>query len=98
MHLADWFLRPDERGNPATTLDSRHPDGAAWTSGNSVRPLIHGASYFPALLAAVNATRAGDLIVFTDWRGDPDERLDGAGTEIGRVLCTAAERGVVVKG
>nr|WP_240947627.1 phospholipase D-like domain-containing protein [Planosporangium mesophilum] len=42
--------------------------------------------------------RAGDLLVFSDWRGDPDERLDGPGTEVGRVLCDAARRGVVVKG
>ncbi|MFI1399958.1 hypothetical protein [Streptomyces sp. NPDC020681] len=35
---------------------------------------------------------------FTDWRGDPDERLVGHGSEIGTVLCEAAERGVIVKG
>nr|WP_240942517.1 phospholipase D family protein [Planosporangium thailandense] len=42
--------------------------------------------------------RAGDLLLFTDWRGDPDERLDGPGSEIARTLCDAARRGVVVKG
>jgi phosphatidylserine/phosphatidylglycerophosphate/cardiolipin synthase-like enzyme len=95
---ADWFLLPEERGNPATTLDSRHPDGAAWTTGNKVRPLIHGATYFAELYATIRRMRAGDLLLFTDWRGDPDERLDGPGSEVGTVLCEAARRGVVVKG
>jgi phosphatidylserine/phosphatidylglycerophosphate/cardiolipin synthase-like enzyme len=98
VHFADWFLLPAERGNPATTLDSRHPDGASWTTGNRVRPLIHGAAYFAELYAAIRRTRSGDLLLFTDWRGDPDERLDGPGSEISRVLCEAAGRGVVVKG
>src|SRR4051794_41578791 len=36
--------------------------------------------------------------MFTDWRGDPDERLDGEGSEVSKVFCAAAERGVIVKG
>lgn len=98
MELTEWLLAAGERGNPATDLDRRHPGGAAWSIGNQVRPLVHGAVYFAELLAAVRAQRAGDLLLFTDWRGDPDEPLDGPGSEIGRVLCEAAERGVVVKG
>ena len=82
MGVDDWFLSTAERGNAATQIDRRHPDGAAWTAGNDVRALVHGASYFPLLLRAVEAMVAGDLLVFTDWRGDPDERLDGAGTEV----------------
>ncbi|MFF8610472.1 phospholipase D family protein [Streptomyces sp. NPDC015346] len=98
MTYADWLLAADERGNTATRLDRRHPQGQAWSDGNLARPLVHGATYFAELLKAVNAMRAGDLLLFTDWRGDPDERLDGPGTEIGRVLGRAAERGVIVKG
>ncbi|MER6444478.1 phospholipase [Streptomyces venezuelae] len=98
MARADWLLAPAERGNPATRLDSRRPDGAAWARGNRARPLVHGATYFAELLAAVRAMGPGDLLLFTDWRGDREERLDGPGTEIGTVLCRAAERGVVVKG
>jgi phosphatidylserine/phosphatidylglycerophosphate/cardiolipin synthase-like enzyme len=98
VRLDDWFLLPEERGNAATSLDSRHPDGAAWTTGNRVRPLVHGAVYFAELVTAIRRMKAGDLLLFTDWRGDPDERLDGPGTEIGKVLCEAARRGVVVKG
>ena len=98
MRVDDWFLQPGERGNDATDLDSRHPDGSAWSAGNEVRPLVHGATYFAELLAAIRRMRAGDLLMFTDWRGDPDERLDGPGTEVGTVLCEAAERGVYIKG
>ncbi|MCB5164478.1 phospholipase D-like domain-containing protein [Streptomyces bambusae] len=95
---SDWMLTAGERGNDATRLRRRHPGGAAWTGGNDVRPLVHGAAYFTELLRAVRAQRAGDLLMFTDWRGDPDERLDGPGTEVGRVFGGAAGRGVVVKG
>ncbi|MFJ7589674.1 phospholipase D family protein [Streptomyces sp. NPDC097617] len=98
MTYADWLLLPAERGNPATRLDRRRPDGTAWSTGNDVRPLVHGAVYFAELLTAVRSMGRGDLLLFTDWRGDPDERLAGPGTEIGAVLCRAAERGVVVKG
>ncbi|WP_217206964.1 phospholipase D family protein [Streptomyces sp. AC550_RSS872] len=98
MELTDWLLTPGERGNSATRLDSRRADRTAWSHGNLVRPLIHGSTYFPALLGAIRAQRAGDLLLFTDWRGDPDERLDGPGTEIGRVLGEAAARRVIVKG
>ena len=65
---SDWFLDATERGNPWTTLDSRHADRRAWTSGNRVRPLVHGADYFAELLAALEATGAGDLVMFTGWR------------------------------
>jgi phosphatidylserine/phosphatidylglycerophosphate/cardiolipin synthase-like enzyme len=96
--LDEWFLTATERGNPATRLDSGHPDGTAWTTGNRVRPLVDGAAYFTELLAGIRAMRAGDLLLFTDWRGDPDERLDGPGTEVSQVLADAAGRGVIVRG
>ena len=98
MNLSDWFLTAEERGNSATVLDRRHPSGEAWTAGNEVRPLVHGASYFSELLVSVRSLQPGDLLLFTDWRGDPDELLDGAGTEVSRVLCDAAAARVVVRG
>ena len=98
MAVADWFLTARERDNPDTGIDRRHPGGAAWSVGNQVEPLIHGATYFAALLESLRATREGDLVLFTDWRGDPDERLAGPGTEISRVLSEAAARGVLVRG
>jgi len=93
-----WFLTADERGNAHTLLDARHPGGIAWSTGNEVRALVHGAAYFRELLTAVQAMGAGDLLMFTDWRGDPDERLQGPGTEIGMVLAAASRRGVDVRG
>jgi phosphatidylserine/phosphatidylglycerophosphate/cardiolipin synthase-like enzyme len=98
MGVQEWFLTASERGNPDTRLDRRHDDRAAWSVGNEAVPLVHGATYFAELLRCVRAMRSGDLLLFTDWRGDPDERLDGPGTEVSRVLCEAAGRGVVVKG
>jgi phosphatidylserine/phosphatidylglycerophosphate/cardiolipin synthase-like enzyme len=98
MELRDWFLTVTERGNTWTSIDASHGEGTAWTTGNRVRPLIHGATYFADLLAAVRAAEAGDQLFFTDWRGDPDERLDGPGTEVSRVLADAAARGVAVRG
>jgi phosphatidylserine/phosphatidylglycerophosphate/cardiolipin synthase-like enzyme len=95
----DWFLTKSERGNDQTRLDDRHPGDQAWSEGNQVVPLIHGATYFPALYDAVRAAKAGDLVFFTDWQGDADERLLGTeGTEVAEVLCEADERGVDVRG
>ncbi len=98
MALRDWFLTAAQRGNPVTELDRRHDDGLAWTVGNAVRPLVHGQSYFAELLSRIEAMRSGDRLLFTDWRGDPDELLDGPGSEVSSVLCAAAKRGVEVKG
>ncbi|MFI5907099.1 phospholipase D family protein [Dactylosporangium sp. NPDC051541] len=89
--MSEWFLSARERGNPHSKLE-------AWTEGNAARPLIDGHEYYSALLPAVRRMRRGDLLLFTDWRGDPDQRLDGPGTEIREVLCDAARRGVIVKG
>ncbi len=98
MAISEWFLTADERGNTFTVLDDRHRSGEAWTFGNEVRPLVHGASYFSELARSVQAMRAGDLLLFADWRGDPDEMLDGEGSEVSRVLAEAASEGVVVRG
>ena len=99
MDLARWFLGPGERGNPATRIDSRHPGALPWTEGNLVCPLVHGSAYFAELARRVGAMRSGDLLLFVDWRGDPDERLLGtAGSEVARVLADAAQRGVGVRG
>ncbi len=98
MRIEDWFLQASERGNPATRIDLRRPGGLAWSTGNEVRPLVHGAPYFAELLERVSAMEAGDLLLFTDWRGDPDERLSADGPSVSRLLCEAAARGVLVRG
>ncbi|HEX2895344.1 MAG TPA: phospholipase D family protein [Marmoricola sp.] len=81
--MNDWFLPESER---------------PWTSGNLVRPHVHGADYFARLVEVIGATRAGDRVFFADWRGDSDERLVDGGPTIGELLCEAAQRGVDVRG
>jgi len=96
---SQWLLTKAERGNPGTVLDDRHDGDQAWSTGNLVRPLIHGASYFPRLYDVLEATGPGDLVYFTDWQGDADERLTGdPGSEVVEVLGRADERGVDVRG
>ena len=99
MPIEDWFLSRSERGNPATRLDDGRRDGTAWSSGNLVRPLVHGATYFAELVAAVERAGEGDTLMFVDWRGDPDERMTGEpGSEITTLFSSAARRGVGVYG
>nr|WP_246416389.1 phospholipase D-like domain-containing protein [Nocardioides luti] len=93
------MLSKDERGNPSTRLDDHLPGDTAWSEGNLVRPLVHGATYFAELYERLQATRKGDLVFFTDWQGDFDERLtDDPDSEVGEVLARADERGVDVRG
>ncbi|MDP9436267.1 MAG: phospholipase, partial [Actinomycetota bacterium] len=94
-----------------TTVGERHPlenrdpavdrwflPGTGWSNGNLVRPLVHGATYFRALHDELQQLQAGDRVYFTDWRGDPDERLLPDGPTVGGLLCALAERGVEVRG
>jgi phosphatidylserine/phosphatidylglycerophosphate/cardiolipin synthase-like enzyme len=97
--LESWFLTSAERGNDASGLDRRRGDGLAWSTGNRVESLVHGAFYFKRLLGAVRELGPGDRLYFTDWRGDPDQRLgESPDTEVGAVLAAAARRGASVKG
>jgi len=99
LELAAWLLTKAERCNAQTVLDDQHPGVEAWSTGNVVRPLVHGSSYFAELRRRIDATGPGDLIYFTDWRGDPDERLTGErGSEVETVLAAADRRGVDVRG
>ncbi|TDB71857.1 phospholipase [Micromonospora sp. KC721] len=91
MAIENWFLTAGERANPASELP-------AWTSGNLAEPLIHGAAYFDRLVTEVEALGPGDHLFFTDWRGDPDERMRPGGPTVVQLLARAAQRGVVVKG
>ena len=56
------------------------------------------ATYFDQLVTEVEALGEGDYLFFTDWRGDPDEKLRDRGPTIRDLFCKAAERGVIVKG
>jgi phosphatidylserine/phosphatidylglycerophosphate/cardiolipin synthase-like enzyme len=98
MSVTDWYLSRPERHNAATALDRRHEGGVAWTAGNEVTALVHGSTYFRELLGCLAQVESGDLVLFTDWRGDPDEALDERGTHVSRALCEAAARGAVVRG
>ena len=93
-----WFLTPSERGNGHSAIDRRNPDGAAWTSGNHIGPLIHGRAYFARLVRCLRELRAGDRLWFTDWRGDDDEVLTPDGTRLGDLLVELASAGVEVRG
>ena len=94
---SDWFLSAGERGNPSTAIDAgREP--AAWTLGNRVEPLIHGAEYFAQLAACIARAREGDQLFLSDWRGDEDELLGPEGPRLGDLLAAAARRGVQVRG
>jgi phosphatidylserine/phosphatidylglycerophosphate/cardiolipin synthase-like enzyme len=97
-NLDDWFLTPGERGNLASEIDRRRGDGTAWTEGNHVRVLVDGAEYFRRLYAELCRLERDDWVHLTDWEGDPDQRLDGPGTEIASVLADLARRGVHVRG
>ncbi len=99
MDPESWFLTARERGNASTVLDRRHHDERAWTVGNSVVPLVHGGTYFSELHQRVDRMVRGDLLMFVDWRGDPDERLtDESADTVAELFCRAARRGVDVRG
>ena len=87
----DWFLTAGERGNPRARI-------RPWTEGNHAAPLVHGRSYFPVLAEALDRVGAGDLVMFTDWRGDPDERVTDDGPTVSQVFAAAVRRGARVKG
>lgn len=89
--MQHWFLGEGGRRNPATDL-------RLYSTGNLVVPLVDGASYFSRLCDQLGRTQAGDQVYLLDFRGDMDERLDGPGSEVGRVLAEASERGVGVFG
>jgi phosphatidylserine/phosphatidylglycerophosphate/cardiolipin synthase-like enzyme len=91
LRRVDWFLTAEERGNPHSSIPT-------WCSGNTAVPLIHGITYFDRLVTEVDSLREGDHLFFTDWRGDPDERLRDDGPTVAELFAAAAKRGVVVKG
>jgi phosphatidylserine/phosphatidylglycerophosphate/cardiolipin synthase-like enzyme len=89
--IEDWFLAPEQLGNPVTSMPP-------WSTGNRVEPLVHGTTYFERLIDEVDALEAGDHLLFTDWRGDRDQLLRAGGPTVGELFSAAAKRGVVVRG
>src|ERR1700681_875045 len=96
MAVEDWFLRPGERGNDSTGMDAGV--AGAWTDGNHVTPLVHGATYFARLVDVLTVAADGDQLLFTDWRGDADEHLDAEGRDAATVLADLSRRGGDVRG
>src|SRR5512132_4305370 len=76
---AEWFLSAEERGNPATTVNHDGEPDRAWTVGNRVEPLIHGATYFSRLVGCLSMLGPGDQVLLVDWRGGDDELLGPSG-------------------
>ncbi|WP_340295512.1 phosphatase domain-containing protein, partial [Aquipuribacter hungaricus] len=89
--LRRWFLSAEQRGNDRTRLP-------AWSTGNRVQALVHGRTYFPQLAAELAAAGPGDLVMVSDWRGDPDELLTDDGPTVTEAFAGAARRGANVKG
>ena len=90
--LADWFLTAEERGNPATRTfppGARAAGPSRWSTARAT-----STSWSPRS----RRSTPGDYVFFTDWRGDPDQKVRDEGPTIAELFCTAAERGVVVKG
>jgi phosphatidylserine/phosphatidylglycerophosphate/cardiolipin synthase-like enzyme len=98
MRLDDWFLLARERGNSQTKIDANRFSDSAWTEGNIVEVLVHGATYFARLAAAVSSLGAGDEVRFTDWRGDGDERLADDQPSIASLMAAVCDRGADVRG
>jgi phosphatidylserine/phosphatidylglycerophosphate/cardiolipin synthase-like enzyme len=98
MAIRDWMLTAGERRNDDSWIDRGHPGDQAWSEGNLVRPLVHGAAYFAQLLEELRGLGEGDQVYLADWRGDPDELLDGPGSAIGVELARAASGGAKVHG
>ena len=95
---AVWLLTADERGNPATAIDTEHGDGQAWTAWNRVTVHVDGAAYFGRLHQLLSALAAGDWLYLTDWRIDATRQLSDPGSELGPLLTRLARRGVAVRG
>ncbi|WP_162249820.1 MULTISPECIES: phospholipase D family protein [unclassified Nocardioides] len=99
MDVREWLLGSEERENPHTAIDAVRGDGTAWSSGNSVRALVHGRDYFAELHERICALGPGDRFYFADWQGDPDQQLtDDPRSTLNNTLIDAVRRGVDVRG
>src|SRR5664280_514630 len=74
MRFDDWFLTPDERGNPSTEIDRRRGGHVGWTENNHVAFLIDGATYFTQLAKAFEPLER--LRQLREVRGSVDQKGD----------------------
>ena len=99
IDLTDWLLTKAERGNPRTRARRRPPGRAGLVRGQPGPAADPRVDVLRRALRADRGHRDGDLVFFTDWQGDADERLTGEpGSEVAEVLGRADERGVDVRG
>jgi phosphatidylserine/phosphatidylglycerophosphate/cardiolipin synthase-like enzyme len=99
VDVRSWLLTPEERENPHTRIDAARTDGTAWSTGNTVRALVHGRTYMAELYERIQELGPGDLFYFADWQGDPDQQLtDDPGSTLSATLVAASHRGVDVRG
>ncbi|MBZ5741000.1 phospholipase D family protein [Nocardioides mangrovi] len=99
MDVREWLLVSEERENPHTAIDAVRGDGTAWSTGNTVRALVHGRDYFAELHERICALGPGDRFYFADWQGDPDQQLtDDPRSTLNNTLIDAVRRGVEVRG
>lgn len=99
VDLREWLLVSEERENPHTAIDAVRGDGTAWSTGNTVRALVHGRDYFAELYERICSLGPGDRFYFADWEGDPEQQLtDDPRATLNNTLVDAVRRGVDVRG
>ena len=76
---------------PGARMIDRRRDACAGVHDGNARDACWSTARPTSRASSPSSTRCqrGDWVHFTDWRGDPDERLDGPGTEVARVLAGA---------
>lgn len=99
MDVRAWFLSSEERENPHIRIDDVRGDGTAWSSGNTVRAIVHGRPYFEELHRRISDLGPWDRLYFANWQGDPDQQLvDDPSSTLSATLVAAVKRGVDVRG
>ena len=93
-----WLLSRQEWGNPHAKLYADRASGVRWTPGNRVTPLVDGATYFARLCQELRSAGPRAQVYFADWRGDPDQQLDGPGSAVMVELARAESAGGQVFG
>eukprot|EP00013_Stygamoeba_regulata_P020984 CAMPEP_0177651442 /NCGR_PEP_ID=MMETSP0447-20121125/12550_1 /TAXON_ID=0 /ORGANISM="Stygamoeba regulata, Strain BSH-02190019" /LENGTH=535 /DNA_ID=CAMNT_0019154523 /DNA_START=179 /DNA_END=1786 /DNA_ORIENTATION=+ len=99
----DWFLSKDEISSARHGVERQGI--AEWTTGNSVTPLVDGASFMAQLFADIEAAQKGDFVHGCMFDQDPDMLLvpdpanptKAATTRFATVLTRAVQRGVRVR-
>ena len=98
MPLNDWFLPRRSAATPPPSSIGVAPTASRGPRATRARSSSTAPSTSLGCTRCSASASAGDWVSFTDWQGDPDELLDGPGTEVGEVLAELAIAGVNVRG